>query len=48
MALGKQAKILTEAQQKTVLTYLSGRRLAQRNIVMFLLSVDAGLIPTAR
>ena len=43
MALGKQAKILTEAQQKVVLSYLAGRRLAQRNTVMFLLSVDAGL-----
>jgi integrase/recombinase XerD len=43
MALGKRAKILTEAQQKVVLSYLAGRRLAQRNTVMFLLSVDAGL-----
>ena len=43
MALGKQAKILTEAQQKVVLSYLAERRLAQRNTVMFLLSVDAGL-----
>ena len=42
MSLGKQAKILTEAQQKVVLSYLAGRRLAQRNTVMFLLSVDAG------
>ena len=43
MALGKQAKILTEAQIKTVLTRLASTRDAERNIVMFLLSVDAGL-----
>jgi integrase/recombinase XerD len=43
MGLGKQAKILTEAQQKVVLAYLTSRRLADRNTVMFLLSVDAGL-----
>jgi integrase len=43
MALGKQAKILTEAQQKVVLAHLATRRLADRNTVMFLLSVDAGL-----
>ena len=43
MALGKQAKILTEAQQTAVLGYLATGRNAQRNRVMFLLSVDAGL-----
>ena len=43
MALGKQAKTLTESQQKAILGFLSIRRNAQRNTVMFLLSVDAGL-----
>jgi integrase len=40
MSLGKQAKILTEAQEKSVLGFLADGRQAQRNIVMFLLSVD--------
>ena len=43
MALGKQAKTLTEAQQQAVLGYLGNSRHAQRNTVMFLLSVDAGM-----
>jgi len=43
MSLGKQAKTLTEAQEKSVLGFLSDGRHAQRNRVMFLLSVDAGL-----
>ena len=43
MSLGKQAKILTEAQEKSVLGFLADGRQAQRNMVMFLLSVDAGL-----
>lgn len=43
MSLGKQAKILTESQQKVVLRHLSEGRHAKRNIVMFLLSVDAAL-----
>ena len=43
MALGKQAKTLTEAQEKAVLGFLADGRQAQRNRVMFLLSVDAGL-----
>lgn len=43
MALGKQAKTLTEAQEKAVLAYLSVGTNPQRNTVMFLLSVDAGL-----
>ena len=41
--LTKQAKILTENQQKQVLAVLASRRNAQRNTLMFLLSVDAGL-----
>lgn len=43
MALGKQAKILSDAQVKTVLTHLRGTRHAQRNQLMVLLSCDAGL-----
>ena len=43
MGLGKQAKTLTEAQEKAVLAYLSVGANPKRNTVMFLLSVDAGL-----
>jgi integrase len=43
MSLGKQAKILTDAQQQAVLAYLRGRRNGERDTIMFLLSVDAGL-----
>lgn len=43
MALGKQAKIITDAQQKVILALLDARKHASRNVVMFLLSVDAGL-----
>jgi integrase len=43
MALGKQAKTITEAQERAILGYLADGRHAQRNRVMFLLSVDAGL-----
>ena len=43
MSLHKQAKILTDAQAKTALTYLGGRRHPERDRVMFLLSVKAGL-----
>lgn len=43
MALGKQAKVLTDAQVKTCLTHVQTMRAPQRNTVMFLLSVDAGL-----
>lgn len=43
MALGKQAKTLTETQIKAVLSHLKTTRDPIRNQVMFLLSVDAGL-----
>lgn len=43
MALGKQAKTLSETQQKIVVSHLQAGRHALRNTVMFLLSVDAGL-----
>lgn len=41
--LGKQAKILSETQQRAVVAYLADKRHPERNIAMFLLSVDAGL-----
>ncbi len=40
---GKQAKVLTEAQQKAVLAYLETTRHSARDKVAFLLSVKAGL-----
>jgi integrase/recombinase XerD len=43
VALGKQAKVLSETQQKAVISYLGTTNDPQRNLVMFLLSVDAGL-----
>jgi integrase len=43
MSLGKQAKILTETQQKVILSHLDVGRHSERNKVMFLLSSDAAL-----
>jgi len=43
MALGKQAKTLSENQIKLVLKHLETTQDQTRNQVMFLLSVDAGL-----
>lgn len=43
MSLTKQAKTLTEAQQRTILSYVKDTRHPSRNELMFLLSVDAGL-----
>jgi len=43
MALGKQAKILTDKQVRAVLAELDTRRYPLRNRVMFLLSIKAGL-----
>ena len=43
MSLGKQAKTLTETQQRIVLSHLASGRHAKRNTLMFLLSVDAAL-----
>ena len=40
---GKQAKTLSPAQIRTALAYLATTRNAQRDVVMFLLSVRAGL-----
>ena len=41
MSLGKQAKVLTDNQQKAVLGCIAARRHAARNTLMFLLSVVA-------
>jgi integrase/recombinase XerC len=43
MALGKQAKILTDKQVRAVLAELDTRRYPLRDGVMFLLSIKAGL-----
>ena len=43
MALGKQAKVLTEPQINSIAQYLHSKRNGDRNIVVFLLSVKAGL-----
>lgn len=43
MSLGKQAKILSKQQQDAVLAYLKTTRQPERNRVIFLLSVRAGL-----
>lgn len=43
MALSKQAKVLSKQQQEAVLGYLERTRHPQRNEVIFLLSVRAGL-----
>ena len=43
MGLGKQAKTLNNNQQKAILHYLSSTRSPDRNKVIFLLSLKAGL-----
>lgn len=43
MALGKQAKALSDPQQRSILSFLKSRQSASRDVLMFLLSVDAGL-----
>ena len=43
MSLGKQAKTLSETQQRVVLSHIASGRHAKRNTLMFLLSVDAAL-----
>ena len=43
MSLTKQAKTLTEAQQRACLGYLATKKQAVRNQLMFLLSFDAAL-----
>ena len=43
MSLGKQAKILSKAQMDAVLSYLTNTRHPERDRVIFLLSVKAGL-----
>jgi integrase len=43
MALGKQAKIITDKQVRAVLAELDARRYPLRDRVMFMLSLKAGL-----
>jgi len=43
MALGKQAKTISDKQAKAVLNHLAGVRYPDRNRVMFLLSIKAGM-----
>ena len=43
MALGKQAKTLTQKQTEVALSYLASKRHGLRNQVVFLLSIKAGL-----
>ena len=43
MSLGKQAKILTDKQVRAVLAELNTRRYPLRDLVIFLLSIKAGL-----
>ncbi|CAC9602831.1 hypothetical protein [uncultured Gammaproteobacteria bacterium] len=43
MGLGKQSKILTDKQVKTMLLHLSTTRMSIRNQLIFLLSVKSGL-----
>ena len=43
MALSKQAKTLSDAQQRVILNHLSQGRHSKRNTVMFLLSCEAAL-----
>lgn len=43
MAQGKQAKVITRPQERAVLEHLKSTRNPQRDTVMFLLSIKAGL-----
>ena len=43
MSLGKQAKTLTDTQQRVILSHIASGRHSKRNTLMFLLSVDAAL-----
>ncbi len=43
MALGKQAKIISDRQVRAVLAELDARRYPLRDRVMFLLSIKAGM-----
>ena len=43
MALTKQARVLSEKQERVALHYLKATEHPERNTVMFLLSVKAGL-----
>ncbi|QGP52172.1 hypothetical protein PsalN5692_03680 (plasmid) [Piscirickettsia salmonis] len=43
MGLSKQARILSERQERIVITHLKNTAAPQRNLVLFLLSIKAGL-----
>ena len=43
MALGKQAKIITDRQVRAVMAELDARRYPLRDRVMFLFSIKAGM-----
>jgi integrase/recombinase XerD len=43
MSLGKQAKVLSKHQQSAMLSFIDTTRMPERNRVIFLLSVRAGL-----
>ncbi|ALA25895.1 hypothetical protein Psal071_02580 [Piscirickettsia salmonis] len=43
MGLSKQARILSERQERIVITHLKNTTTPQRNLVLFLLSIKAGL-----
>ncbi|APS46059.1 hypothetical protein Psal159_03274 (plasmid) [Piscirickettsia salmonis] len=43
MGLSKQARILSERQERIVITHLKNTIAPQRNLVLFLLSIKAGL-----
>ncbi len=43
MPQGKQAKALSEAQVRTSLSHLAGTRNPERDTVIFMLSIKAGL-----
>jgi integrase len=43
MSLGKQAKTLSDTQQRVILNHLNQGRHSKRNTVIFLLSLDAAL-----
>ncbi len=43
MALGKQAKIISPAQERAILSHLATTRYPERDTVTFLLSIKAGL-----
>ncbi len=43
MGVGKQAKVITKTIEQNIVHHLSNTRLPEKNLVMFLLSIKAGL-----